>query len=197
MRSLSSPRWLVRRDIDGFFGLTLDNFIQILLIVSLCQIVLEFPANLIYGRILPGIALSLIVGNFYYSWLAYQQGQRENRDDITALPYGINTVSLFAYIFLVMLPVKLGAIAKGIPPEQAAELAWRAGLVACLGSGLIELGGAWVGNALRRFAPRAALLSTLGGIALTFIAIGFLFRTYANPIVGLVPLGVIHLIFFQ
>src|SRR4028118_2340179 len=177
MEIAKSPRWLVRRDIDGFFGLALDNFIQIPLIVSLCQVVLEFPATLIYGRILPGVALSLIVGNFYYSWLAYQQGQREQRGDITALPYGINTVSLFAYVFLVMLPVRLAAIAKGVSSEQAAELAWQAGLVACLGSGLIELGGAWFGNTLRKMAPRAALLATLGGIALTFIALGFLFRT--------------------
>jgi AGZA family xanthine/uracil permease-like MFS transporter len=196
MQTLNSPRWFVRRDLDGFFGLALDNFIQILLIVNLCQTVLGFSAALIYGRILPGVALSLIIGNVYYSWLAYRQGKQEQRDDITAIPYGINTVSLFAYIFLVMLPVKLGAIAQGLTPDQAAELAWKAGLVACLGSGLIEFGGAWVGDYLRRLAPRAALLSTLGGIALTFIAIGFLFRTYAYPVVGLVPLGVILLTYF-
>jgi adenine/guanine/hypoxanthine permease len=196
MQTIGSPRWFVRHDIDGFFGLALDNFIQILLIVSLCQGVLEFPAAMVYGRILPGVALSLMVGNFYYAWLAYQQGKQENRDDITALPYGINTVSLFAHVFLVMLPVRLGAIASGINSAQAAELAWQAGLVACLGSGLIELLGAGIGNFLRNLAPRAALLSTLAGIALTFIAIGFLFRTYANPVVGLVPLGMILLTYF-
>ncbi|MUH00546.1 NCS2 family permease [Scytonema sp. UIC 10036] len=191
-----ASRWFVRRDIDGFFGLALDNLIQILLIVNLCQGVLGFSTSLVYGRILPGVALSLIVGNFYYSWLAYQKGQREQRDDITALPYGINTVSLFAHIFLVMLPVRLAAIAQGASSEQAAELAWQAGLVACLGSGLIELSGAWIGDFLRRLAPRAAMLSTLGGIAITFIAIGFLFRTFASPVVGLVPLGVILITYF-
>jgi adenine/guanine/hypoxanthine permease len=196
MQTTGSPRWFVRHDIDGFFGLALDNFIQILLIVSLCQGVLEFPAAMVYGRILPGVALSLMVGNFYYAWLAYQQGKRENRNDITALPYGINTVSLFAHVFLVMLPVRLGAIASGVNSAQSAELAWQAGLVACLGSGLIELAGAGIGNLLRNLAPRAALLSTLAGIALTFIAIGFLFRTYANPVVGLVPLGMILLTYF-
>jgi adenine/guanine/hypoxanthine permease len=192
----SQPRWLVRRDIDGFFGLALDNFIQILLIVGLCQGVLQFPPGIVYGRILPGVALSLMVGNFYYSWLAYRQGKQEGRDDLTALPYGINTVSLFAYIFLVMLPVKLSAIAGGMNPTQGAELAWQAGLVACLGSGAIELGGSIFGDKLRQLVPRAALLSTLAGIALTFIAIGFLFRTFAAPIVGLVPLGVILLTYF-
>lgn len=192
----AAPRWFVRRDIDGFFGLAIDNIVQILLIVGLCQGVLGFETDLIYGRILPGVALSLILGNVYYSWLAYQQGQREQREDITALPYGINTVSLFAYVFLVMLPVKLDAIAQGIAPSQATEIAWQAGLVACLGSGLIELAGAWMGHRLRQVAPRAAMLSTLSGIALTFIAIGFLLRTFANPIVGLVPLGVILLTYF-
>jgi AGZA family xanthine/uracil permease-like MFS transporter len=192
----SRPRWFVCGDVDGFFGLAIDNLIQILLIVSLCQGVLGFSSSLVYARILPGVALSLILGNCYYSWLAYRQGQGQERDDLTALPYGINTVSLFAYVFLVMLPVKLSAIAQGVTPERAAELAWQAGLVACLGSGLIELGGAWIGGHLRRLAPRAAMLSTLGGIALTFIAIGFLFRTFANPLVGVLPLGLILLTYF-
>ena len=44
--------------------------------------------------------------------------------------------------------------------------------------------------------PRAALLSTLAGIALTFIALGFLFRTFARPIVGLTTLGVVMLVYF-
>jgi len=35
------------------------------------------------------------------------------RTDVCALPYGINTVSLFAYVFLVMLPAKLAAEAAG------------------------------------------------------------------------------------
>ncbi len=193
---MTSPSWFVRRDLDGFFGLALDNLIQILVILSLCQGVLQFSPSLIYGKILPSIALSLIVGNFYYSWLAYQQGKRENRDDLTALPYGINTVSLFAYIFLVMLPVKLDALGKGMSPELASELAWQAGVVACFGSGIIELGGAFIVNKLQDLTPRAALLSTLSGIALTFISLGFFLRTYAHPLVGIVPLGVILLTYF-
>jgi AGZA family xanthine/uracil permease-like MFS transporter len=190
------PRWFVRRDLDGFFGLALDNLIQILVILSLTQGVLKFPSSLIYGKILPSIALSLIVGNVYYSWLAYQQGKKENRDDLTALPYGINTVSLFAYIFLVMLPVRLDALSQGMSSDQAAELSWQAGLVACFGSGIIELGGAFIVNKLRDLTPRAALLSTLAGIALSFISLGFFLRTYAHPLVAIVPLGVILLTYF-
>jgi AGZA family xanthine/uracil permease-like MFS transporter len=190
------PRWFVRQDVDGLLGLALDNLIQILLIVGLCRGLLGYPSSLIYGRILPAVALSLIVGNLYYSWLAYRLGIKEGRGDRTALPYGINTVSLFAHVFLVMLPIKLIALDRGATLDEAIELSWQAGLVACLGSGVIELIGSVLADPLRRWLPRAALLSTLAGIGMTFIALGFLFRTYEYPIVALVPLGIILLTYF-
>ena len=190
------PRWFVRQDVDGLLGLALDNLIQILLIVGLCRGLLGYPSALVYGRILPAVALSLIVGNVYYSWLAYRLGVKEGRDDRTALPYGINTVSLFAHVFLVMLPIKLIALDRGATMDEAITLSWQAGLVACLGSGVIELTGSILADPLRRWLPRAALLSTLAGIGLTFIALGFLFRTYEYPVVALVPLGIILLTYF-
>lgn len=187
-------RWFVRGDVDGFFGLALDNLVQLLLIDGLCRYVLGFPPELVYGRILPAAAVSLLIGNVFYSWQAMQLARRTGRTDVCALPYGINTVSLFAHVFLVMLPAKLAAIDMGHP--DPARFAWQAGLAACLGSALIELGGAFVAERIRKATPRAALLSTLAGIALSFISLGFLFRTFARPIVGLTTLGVVMLTYF-
>ena len=187
-------RWFVRGDVDGFFGLALDNLVQLLVIDALCRTVLGFDDALVQGRVLPGAAVSLLVGNLFYAWQAKRLAAATGRKDVCALPYGINTVSLFGYVFLVMLPARLAAEAAGA--QDPAVVAWRAGLVACLGSGLIELGGAFVVDHLRRFAPRAALLSTLAGIAVGFISLGFLLRTFANPIVGLTVFGVILLTYF-
>ncbi|MCG6868715.1 MAG: NCS2 family permease [Gammaproteobacteria bacterium] len=186
--------WFVRGDVDGFFGLALDNLVQLLVIVSLCKSVLGFPDALLYGRVLPGAAVSLLVGNLFYAWQARRLAVREGRTDVCALPYGINTVSLFAYVFLVMLPAKAMATAAGA--ADPARVAWQAGLLACFGSGLIELGGSLVAERVRRITPRAALLSTLAGIALGFISLGFLYRTYAHPVVGLSTLAVILLTYF-
>jgi len=187
-------RWFVRGDIDGFFGLALDNLVQLLVLDGLCRFVLGFPAELVSGHILPGVAVSLLVGNLFYAWQAKRLAAATGRRDICALPYGINTVSLFGYVFLVMLPAKLAAEAAGAADPVC--VAWRAGLIACLGSGLIELCGAFFVDALRRFTPRAAMLSTLAGIAVTFISLGFLFRTFANPVVGLTCLAVILVTYF-
>ncbi len=187
-------KWFVREDIDGFFGLALDNLVQLLVIVSLCRFVLGFSDELIYQHILPGTAISLIIGNLFYAWQARNLAMQQARDDYCALPYGINTVSIFAYVFLVMLPAKLMAQSQAL--ENPEYLAWQVGLLACLGSGVIEVGGAFIAEKLRKITPRAALLSTLAGIALTFISLGFLFRSYANPVVGLVTLAVILLVYF-
>ncbi len=192
----AGPRWWVPGDLDGFLGLGLDNLIQILLIVSLCRGVLGYPEALVFGVILPASGLSLVVGNLAYAWQAHRLGRREGRDDRTALPYGINTVSLFAFVFLVMLPVKLAALGQGLPEAAAVRLSWQAGLLACLGSGLIEGVGGFVAGVLRRWLPRAALLATLAGIALGYIGLGFLLRTYAVPVVGLAVLAVILVAYF-
>jgi AGZA family xanthine/uracil permease-like MFS transporter len=194
--SSPSPRWFVRGDIDGFFGLALDNLIQVLLLTTLCRTVLGFSSDLIFSRLLPGVAVSLVVGNLYYAYQARAMQRTTGRRDVCALPYGINTVSLIGFVFLVMLPVKLAAVNRGVAPEQAAEMAFRAGILASIGSGLIEGGGAWAVDWLRRYTPRAAMLATLAGIAITFIAAGFLFRTFASPVVAFLPFGAVLLTYF-
>jgi adenine/guanine/hypoxanthine permease len=183
-----------RGDIDGFFGLALDNLVQLLLIDTLCRFVLGFPPELVYGRVLPGAAVSILVGNLFYAFQAKKLAERTGRTDVCALPYGINTVSLIAHVFLVMLPAKALATAAGA--ADPARIAWQAGLVATLCSGIIELAAAPFAERVRKATPRAALLSTLAGIAIGFISFGFLFRAFARPIVGLTTFGVVLLTYF-
>src|SRR5881628_1085577 len=133
-------RWIIRGDVDGFFGLALDNLVQLLLIDGLCRFVLGFPPELVHGRVLPGAAVSILVGNLFYAFQARKLAFRTGRTDVCALPYGINTVSLFAHVFLVMLPAKTLAAAAGA--ADPARVAWQAGLFATFCSGVIELAAA-------------------------------------------------------
>lgn len=181
-------RWLVAGDIDGFFGLMVDNLIQLLVLIGLCVGVLGFPVKFVYSVILPGVAVSLIIGNFFYAYQAYRLAKKQNRADVTALPYGINTVSLFAFIFFVMLPVYI--------QTKDYRMAWKIGLLASFLSGMIEFLGALVAETIRKITPRAALLSALAGIAITFISMDFLIRTYQKPLVAFLPLGIILLQYF-
>ena len=100
----ANPQFLriCKGDLDGFFGLFVDNLLQLLLIFTLCPLLCGISAAEVVAKILPGAALSILVGNLYFAWQAWQVARREGRDDVTAMPYGINTVSLFAYIVFIM-----------------------------------------------------------------------------------------------
>ncbi len=186
--SVSYP-WFVRKDLDGFFGLMIDNLIQLILIVTLCRELIHLPDDYIFGRILPGAAISIIIGNLFYSWQAQRLARKTGRNDITALPYGINTVSLFAFVFFIMVPV--------YQETKDPIWAWKVGLVACFFSGIIEMLGSLIAERVRRMTPRAALLSALAGIAITFISMDFAFRIFAQPLIALVPMALILLSYFS
>ena len=183
------PPWFVRKDLDGFFGLMIDNLIQLILIVGLCRGLIHLPDEYIFGRILPGAAISILVGNFFYAWQARRLARETGREDVTALPYGINTVSLFAFVFFIMLPIYL--------ETRDPVWAWKVGLVACFLNGVIEILGAFIAEQVRRVTPRAALLSALSGIAITFIAMDFTFKIFARPLVALLPMALIFVAYFS
>ena len=178
-------------DAEGFFGLMVDNLVQYLLIVVLLTGLVGLQREFIISSVLPAVAISLIIGNLYYAWLAQRLSAATGRKDVTALPYGVNTISVFAFIFLVMIPAKLVAQSQGASPQEAALVAWRVGIAACFLSGIIELAGSLVAERIRKATPRAALLTSLAGIAVAFLCMDFAARCFAYPLVALLPLGVL------
>ena len=178
-------------DAEGFFGLMVDNLVQYILIVVLLTVLVGLQREFVISSVLPAVAISLIIGNLYYAWLAQRLSAATGRKDVTALPYGINTISVFAFIFLVMIPAKLAAQSQGATPQEAALVAWRVGVAACFLSGIIELAGSLVAEKIRKATPRAALLTSLAGIAVAFLCMDFAARSFAYPLVALLPLGVL------
>jgi AGZA family xanthine/uracil permease-like MFS transporter len=185
----------VRGDVDGFFAIALDNLVQLLLIPALCLGVVGMAPEMVYSRILPGIAVSYVAGNLFYAWQAHRLAKRENRTDVCAMPFGLNTPTMIAYAFLVMLPARQIALTHGAADPDGD--AWKAGIVACMGSGCIEFFGAFVADGLRRLTPRAALLASLSGAGFAFMTLNFVFDLYAHPIIGIVTLGLTLLFFFS
>lgn len=193
-RPFRYPLW-ARGDLDGFFGLMVDNLVQVLLIVAVSSGIAHLSPFLIYQRVLPGVAVSLLIGNLFYGIQAHVMARRHRNPTCTALPYGINTPSVIAYVLFIMGPVyernvgEMGEVAAG-------ELAWKAGLIACLVSGVIEFLGAFFAERLRQATPRAALLGVLAAVGVAFIAGDFALRIYTHPLVGLLPLAVLLLAYF-
>ncbi|MFG0330124.1 MAG: NCS2 family permease [Phycisphaerales bacterium] len=169
-------------DIDGAFGLLVDNLVQLLVIVALVGALIDDDGATLLGQIIPAVGVSVILGNLYYALQAWWASRRDERR-ATALPYGINTPSVFAYLFFIMIPVKA--------QTGSWDAAYAAGMIACIGSGFIEFFGAFFARWIRAVTPRAALLSALAGIAITFIAMDFVVRITADPLIGFIPLAIL------
>jgi AGZA family xanthine/uracil permease-like MFS transporter len=177
-----SARWFVPGDLDGFFGLFFSGFPDLLLIAGLGPLC-GLPLELVASRILPAVALSILSGNLFYAWQAHRLAWRTQRADVTAIPFGVNTPTIFGYVFLIMLPVYVRT--------HDSQLAWHLGVFACFVSGMVQTAGAFCTDWLRRHTPRAALLCPLAGIAIAFLCLGFILRIFQTPELALLPTAII------
>jgi AGZA family xanthine/uracil permease-like MFS transporter len=177
------PRWLAPGDWNAFFGLALDNTTQLVILSGLLIGVFKFPADLVLGRMVPGTAAGVLIGDLVYTALALRLMRRTGRDDVTAMPFGIDTPSLFGLVFGVLGPVML---LTGDP-----VFAWKIGMGVTVAMGGLKLVLAFAGDWVRRLVPRAALLGSIAGVAVLLIAFLPSLKVFADPLVGVTSLTIV------
>jgi AGZA family xanthine/uracil permease-like MFS transporter len=176
----AAPRWFAAGDWNAFFGLALDNLTQLVILSSLLIGAFGFPAELVLRVMIPGTALGVLVGDLAYTWLALRLMRATGRADVTAMPFGIDTPSLFGIVFGVLGPAMLATR----DPVQA----WRIGMGVTVAMGVAKLGLAFAGDWTRRIVPRAALLGSIAGVAVLLIAFLPALKVFGDPLVGVVSL---------
>lgn len=186
---MSDRKFFRSGDWNGFWALLADNVANLVIAAGICKGVFNMPDWVVFGHILPGLGVSLVAGLSFYAYQAYKLQEKEDRDDVTALPYGISTPVLFIYLFGVLAPLYFGW--KGEFGDKAAVMAWQAGVAACFMGGAIECFGSVFGPSLKKITPRAGMLGTLAGIALAYIATVPLAAIMEHPLVGIPALGIV------
>lgn len=171
-----------RSDFSAFWALFTDNLINLMVLAGICQFVFQMPAEIVFGRIVPGAAVAILAGIAVYVWLAKRAAAQHGRD-VTALPYGISTPVMFVYLFGVIGPIYWST--------NDPLLAWQVGIGAGFMGGIVAAMGAIVGPWLKRVTPRAGMLGTLCGIALVFIGTVPLAIVFENPFVGFASMIII------
>jgi AGZA family xanthine/uracil permease-like MFS transporter len=170
-------------DWNAFFGFGTNILVNMLVLTGLLRFVLKMPDSLVFGRILPALGLMMCLSTFYYAWLAYRLAQKTGRTDVCALPSGVSVPHMFIVTFVIMLPI---TIKTGDPMKG-----WSAGLVWVFFQSFILMIGGFIAPIIRKITPRAALLGTLAGVSVTFIAMRPALEMYMTPQIGLVCFAII------
>ena len=177
------PALWVAGDWNAFFGFGTNILVNLLTLTGLLLYVLKMPPELVYGRILPAAGLMLFLSTVYYAWLAYRSAKASGRTDVCALPSGISVPHMFVVTFVIMLPI---ALKTGDPVKG-----WEAGLTWVFVQSFILMAGGFAGPIVRRITPRAALLGTLAGVSITFIALRPALQMFMTPVIGVLALAII------
>ncbi len=189
---LTTPRsgwkWAVRGDLNAFFGLMLDNLSGMILMASLLVGVFELPRAYVLRNMIPGTAVGVLVGDVIFTVMAFRLARRSGRDDVTAMPLGLDTPSTFGAVFLIIGPAYQAALKRGLDADHAARHAWFLGIAMLLASGIFKLACSFVSGWVRGVVPRAGLLGSLTAIALVIISFLPGVDIMAHPVAGMTSL---------
>lgn len=176
MNSNSKIPFFKKGDIGALTYIVTNNIINYLIIIATLSGVLEWPNEIVYGEVIPGLSIGLALSCLYYVFMAMRLAKKEGRNDVTALPSGISTPAMFVILYGVVMPLHYAL--------KDPMLTWSAAVAACFIGGAVEFSGGFIGPWMKNNIPRAALLGTVAGIGFIWMATQGLFDIYSDPIIG-------------
>jgi AGZA family xanthine/uracil permease-like MFS transporter len=168
----------------------LDNVVNLAVLSGILVFGFGFPAELVYTRMFPGTALGVLVGNVLYTWLAFRLARETGRQDVTAMPLGLDTPSTIGMALAVLGPAFASAKTR-MPDAEAAVLAWQIGMATMVLMGVFKVIMSFVGARISRWIPDAGLLGSIAGVGVALLGTLQLGEIYTEPVVGMIALGLI------
>ena len=184
-------RWARAGDINAFFGLMLDNMSDLVIMAGILIYAFGMPPDVVLGRMIPGTAVGVLVGDLLYTWMAWRLAARTGKDDVCAMPLGLDTPSTFVFCLGILGPLFMDNKASGMADHEAAMATWHAGMAVLVLTGVLKIGLSFVGKTVRSWIPRAGLLGSLAGLAVVLIAFLPALHVFASPVAGFLSLTVI------
>ena len=186
----SQYQWAKSGDVNAFFGLMLDNIAGLILMVALLD-QFGFPEGFAITRMIPGTAFGVMIGDLAFFLLAFRLAKKTGRNDVTAMPLGLDTPSIFGITLFILGPSYLQGLELGLSELDAAGRTWGIGIWCIVMSGILKLTLTPFSNWVRNNIPRAGLLGSLAAIALVLISFLPLTEILGHPLPGLLALVIV------
>ena len=187
----SRNRWFAPGDLNVFLGLVVDNLSIMAFLATALIGIFGFPADIVFLRMFPGTAFGVLLGNLAYTAMAHRLARRNGRDDVTAMPLGLDAPTSIGMALLVLGPAFLGFKQGGMDEHAAAIATWQLGMASLVVMGVLKFVLSFFGAMVQRHVPRAGLLGSIAGIALVLMGFLPLVEILKIPVVGFAGLGVV------
>jgi AGZA family xanthine/uracil permease-like MFS transporter len=183
--------WFAAGDLNGFLGLVVDNLSIMAFLAGALIGIFGVPADVVYGRMFPGTAIGVLLGNLAYTVMARRLARRSGRDDVTAMPLGLDAPTSIGMALLVLGPAFIGYKQSGMAEHAAAIATWQLGMASLVVMGVLKFVLSFFGALVQRHVPRAGLLGSIAGIALVLMGFLPLVEILKVPVVGFAGLGIV------
>ena len=191
MNTTTRPRWISSGDLNGFLGLVVDNLSIMAFLAAALIGLFGLPPDIVFLRMFPGTTFGVLVGNLAYTAMARRLAQRTGRQDVTAMPLGLDAPTSIGLALLVLGPAFLHFRQSGLDQHAAGVATWQLGMASLVIMGVLKFVLSFFGGMVQRHVPRAGLLGSIAGIALVLMGFLPLVEILKLPIVGFAGLGVV------
>ncbi|MDD3266164.1 MAG: hypothetical protein PHC75_03170 [Burkholderiales bacterium] len=183
-------------DFSASATIVFDNLTNMAVIAFLLMNIFGMPADIVLGRIIPGLSVGIVFVNAVFIYMAYKLSKKTGRNDICAFPAGLDVPTSIGISLSVIGPVFLMSKSNGLDPSTAALHAWYIGSACSFFIGAVKFLASFFIEKIKHLIPTVALLGGLAGVAIGLIIFMPLISMLEMPIISFAVLTVIIMVFF-
>ncbi|MBL4639407.1 MAG: hypothetical protein JKY57_02645 [Kordiimonadaceae bacterium] len=183
----SAPVSQFAGDLNAGVAFFLDVVVNMFVLAAVLVGAFSFPSEVVFGKIIPGAIVGIMLGNIAFNWLAKKTAKATGNEALTSIPLGLDLPSVFGMAFFVVGPVYTLSLNDQAPLE-AANTAWIVGMAATLWMAVIKFILSFFGRAMQHELPQMALIGAMAGIATVWLGAEAIFGVFELPEIGILSL---------
>lgn len=187
LAGVAKPSSQLAADTNAGVAFFLDVAVNMFVLAGVLMGAFGYPAEYMFGRIIPGAIMGILVGNLAFFWLTRKTREATGNEALTSIPLGLDLPTVFGMCFFIIGPT-YAANVDTLGVDGAAEKAWILGMASTMWMAVIKFGLSFFGRAMQHQLPQMALVGAMAGIATVWLGAEALLGVFSLPEVGIVSL---------
>ncbi|WP_068307552.1 hypothetical protein [Kordiimonas lacus] len=187
LAGVAAPASQLAADTNAGVAFFLDVVVNMFVLASVLMGAFGYPAEYMFGKIIPGAITGIMLGNLAFFWLTKKTREATGNDALTSIPLGLDLPSVFGMCFFIIGPT-YAANVDTLGVDGAADKAWVLGMACTFWMAVIKFCLSFFGRTVQEQLPQMALVGAMAGIATVWLGAEALFGVFALPEVGIVSL---------